>query len=94
MKALIIALALLVAPLGASARTSDEQCLLIAQSVFWAAQGRDLGSSPQGIYQGQVLAGVPSEIAEAIVDIVFLNPDVSPEDIAMEAFNRCTSEAV
>lgn len=94
MKALILALILLVAPMVASAKQSGEQCLLVAQAVFWAAQGRDLGSSPQDIYQGQVAAGVPSEVAEAIVNLVFLNPDISPEDMATETLNRCTSEAV
>ena len=93
MKALLVAL-LLLSPMGASARPSDEQCVLIAQTVFWAAQGRDMGSSPSSLYQGMMAANVPSEIAENIVNTVFSRPDMPPADIAMLTFNLCTSEAV
>ena len=94
MKAFILALALLLAPMGASASMSDEQCLEVSTSILFAAMGRDLGSHPQDILDGLVDQGIPSEAAMAIVEAVFLNmPDASPDLIATTFFNFCTSEA-
>ena len=95
MKQLILALALLVAPLGASARTPDEQCAVVASMVLFAAQGRDLGSHPEDVYNGLLADGIPAEMAMSIVATVFFTrPDVHPNDLAMSFFNYCTSEAL
>ena len=95
MRALIIALALLVAPLGASARTSDEQCAQVATVIFFVAEGRDLGSRPEVVYEGLLANDIPAELAMSIITIVFFeSPNVPSNDIAMSFFNYCTSEAV
>lgn len=95
MKALILALALLVAPLGASARTSDEQCAQVAAVILFVAMGRDLGSNPEDVYEGLMANDIPADMAMFIITIVFFdNPDVSSNDLAEEFFNYCTSEEV
>ena len=95
MKALIIALALLVAPLGASARTSDEGCAQVATVIFFVAEGRDLGSRPDVVYEALLANDIPADMAMAIITTVFFdNPGVSSIDIAEEFLNYCTSEAV
>lgn len=94
MKALILALALLLAPMGASASMSDEQCLKVSTSILFAAMGRDLGSHPQDILEGLVDQGIPFEAAMAILETVFLDmPERSPDFLATQFFNFCTSEA-
>ena len=95
MKAFILAASLLLFPVGASAQASDEQCLEVATYIFFAASGRDLGAHPQAILDALVGQGVPHDAAMAILEVVFLGmPDRSPDFLATQFFNSCTSEAV
>lgn len=94
MKALILAISLLLLPMGASAQMSDEECLEVSTYIFFAAMGRDLGSHPQDILDGLVDQGIPHDAAMAILEAVFINmPDRSPDFMATQFFNFCTSEA-
>ena len=95
MKAVFLSLLLLLAPLGASARTDDETCLKVSTLIFFAATGRDMGSSPQAVIDGLVSNGLSLNIAVHIGNLIFIDmPDRSPDFLATLFFNLCTSEAV
>ena len=95
MRAFILALALLLAPLGASANTNDEMCLQVSTMIFFAATGRDMGSPPQAIVEGLLGNGVPLDGAMAIGKLIFIDsPNATPRELAEAFFNFCTSEAV
>ncbi len=92
MKSIILALALLVAPMVASANHSAEYCMEQATIVFFAAQGRDFGSEPSAIVKGLVREGNTLEQALLVVQLVFGAANMAPNEIAISYFNYCTSE--
>lgn len=94
MKAFIVALALLVAPTVAPAKPSEEQCLQQAAVVFFAAQGRDIGSEPTDIFNGLIKSGYSPQAAFAIIKYVFVSADTAPDELATKFLNYCISEAV
>ena len=95
MKALILAISLLLLPMGASAQMSDEECLGVSTMILFAATGRDMGSPPQAVVEGLVSNGLTLDNAMAIGKLIFIDaPNATPNELAEVFFNLCTSEAV
>jgi len=94
MKSFVITMLLLLSPLGASANTDHEVCLKASVQIFFAATGRDLGSSPKGVIEGLLKNGMPKDGAMAIGKLIFVDaPDKTPAELAERFFIYCTSEA-
>ena len=95
MKAFILAILLFVVPVSASAKLPDGLCTEVSTMIFFAATGRDLGSTPQAIVDGLVSNGLPLSLAMRIGKLVFIDkPDATPNELSEAFFNHCTSEAV
>lgn len=90
MKAFILALALLVAPMGASAEPNGEQCQLEAQVVWMVVMGRDNGVTVDDMVEYLRSLGAPDEVIASILTRVLVDSKgKSASDIGTEYFYYC-----
>lgn len=87
---LIIGLALFASEANATTKT---ECRALSEIVLALGNARDAGAYPDDAFDYLVNAGLPDRTAKGMVLLVFHARDLdTPEDIANDFYNYCTSE--